>query len=194
MRIFHIATLADWQDAQEVGSYAVSTRGRTLAEEGFIHASRGDQWQGVRKRYYADVTEPLVLLSIDTDLLTSPVVDEGLPGSDETFPHIYGPIEVGAVVTVVPLDAERTATEAPVAADGAPGAPAGPAGSPSFSQLFLREIFHQVLLASVVLAVVVAGTLVGQATFGEWGPLTGAAVGLVLGVLAAREISRRRSA
>ncbi len=193
MRIFHIATLADWQHAQEVGSYAVSTLGRTLAEEGFIHASRGDQWQGVRERYYADVTEPLVLLSIDTDLLTSPVVDEGLPGSDETFPHVYGPIQVGAVVTVVPLDAEH-ASEAPVEAEGAPVGLPGAAGSQSFSQLFLREVFHQVLLASVVLAVVVAGTLVGQAAFGEWGPLTGAAVGLVLGVLAAREISRRRAA
>lgn len=188
MRIFHIATLTDWQDAQATGTYAISTRGRTLAEEGFIHASRGDQWQGVRERYYSDVTEPLVLLSIDTDLLTSPVVEEGLPGSEETFPHVYGPIQVDAVVTVVPLDA-ATGTPAVLAPTGA----GEPAGSPSFSALFLREVFHQLLLASVVLAVVVVGTLVGRGSGGEWGPLLGAAAGLVLGVLAARVISRRRA-
>ena len=66
----------DWEAAREAGSYATSTLGRSLAEEGFVHASRGDQWQGVRDRYYADVTEPLVLLVIDTDRLVSPVVEE----------------------------------------------------------------------------------------------------------------------
>ena len=177
MRIFHIATLSDWQTAQASGSYAVSTRGRTLAEEGFIHASRGDQWQGVRERYYADVTEPLVLLSIDTSLLQSPVVDEPVPGSDETFPHIYGPIQVGAVLTTVPLaDSEG---------------PAPVLDSESFSRLFLQEVFKQLVLASLVLGCVVAATLVGQASGLEWGPVSGAALGLVLGVLAARQLARR---
>ncbi|CAN5174916.1 hypothetical protein BH09ACT12_BH09ACT12_28570 [soil metagenome] len=179
MRIFHIATAADWQAAQASGVYSTSTRGRTLAEEGFIHASRGDQWQGVRERYYADVTEPLVLLSIDTALLKSPVVDEVVPGTDETFPHIYGPIQVGAVLTTVALD--ENGDKAPVL---------DPA---SFSRLFLREVFQQLVLASLVLGCVVAATLVGQATGLEWGPITGAAVGLLLGVLAAREVARRRT-
>ena len=49
-RIFHIATVADWEAAQRSGSYTTSTLGRTLVEEGFIHASRADQWQGVRQR------------------------------------------------------------------------------------------------------------------------------------------------
>ena len=30
MRIFHIATLADWKDAQTTGTYTMSTFGRTL--------------------------------------------------------------------------------------------------------------------------------------------------------------------
>jgi uncharacterized protein (DUF952 family) len=179
MRIFHIATLADWQAAQASGSYATSTRGRTLAEEGFIHASRGDQWQGVRERYYADVTEPLVLLSIDTALLQSPVVDEPVPGSDETFPHIYGPIQVGAVLTTLPLDDAEE--QSPTLT------------SDSFSRLFLQEVFKQLVLASLVLGCVVAATLVGQASGLEWGPVSGAALGLVLGVLAARQVARRRT-
>lgn len=104
MRIFHIATLADWTDAQQSGAYTTSTRGRTLAEEGFIHASRADQWEGVRAAFYADVTEPLVLLEIDADRLGVPVVEEEpAPGVGVTFPHVYGAIPPTAVVSVTPL-------------------------------------------------------------------------------------------
>ena len=52
-RIFHIATAADWSRTLETGAYTTSTVGRTLDEEGFIHASRRDQVQGVFDRYYA---------------------------------------------------------------------------------------------------------------------------------------------
>lgn len=101
MRIFHIATLADWQHARETGAYTTSTRGVTLEQEGYIHASREDQWEGVRAAFYADVTEPLVLLEIDTDLLGVPVVEEvPAPGTTETFPHVYGAIAPRAVVGV----------------------------------------------------------------------------------------------
>ena len=101
MRIYHLATKADWEQAQETGKYTTSTRGVTLEEEGFIHASRADQWEGVRGRYYAGVTEPLVLLEIDTELLDVPCVEEpAAPGIEETYPHIYGPLEPVAVVAV----------------------------------------------------------------------------------------------
>jgi uncharacterized protein (DUF952 family) len=104
MLIHHIATAADWAEAQERGEYTTSTLGRTLAEEGYIHASRADQVDGVFSRFYADSTEPLVLLSIDTDLLGVPVVEEPpAPDVAETFPHIYGAIPVAAVVDVRPL-------------------------------------------------------------------------------------------
>jgi glutathione S-transferase len=104
VRIFHLATKADWDAAQTSGAYTTSTYGVSLADEGFIHASRGDQWEGVRERYYAEVEEPLVLLEIDTDLLDVPVVEEPpAPGVVETFPHIYGPISPAAVVGVTPL-------------------------------------------------------------------------------------------
>lgn len=97
-RIFHLALVADWVAAQENGDYRISTLGRTLEQEGFIHASRADQWRAVRTRFYTDVPEELVLLEIDPVKLTSPVVVEPVPGTDETFPHIYGPINLDAVV------------------------------------------------------------------------------------------------
>lgn len=101
MRIFHIATAADWAAAQESGAYTTSTLGVTLEEEGYIHASRADQWEDVRAAFYAGVTEPLVLLEIETDLLDVPVVEEPpAPGVEETFPHVYGAIPPPAVVAV----------------------------------------------------------------------------------------------
>jgi glutathione S-transferase len=101
VRIYHLATVADWEQAQREGAYTTSTRGVTLEDEGFIHASRADQWEAVRERFYAGVDEPLVLLEIDTDLLDVPVVEEPpAPGVEETYPHIYGVLRPSAVVAV----------------------------------------------------------------------------------------------
>jgi uncharacterized protein (DUF952 family) len=99
--LFHVATAADWAAAQASGRYTTSTLGVTLEQEGFIHASRGDQWEDVRRRYYADVADPLVLLVIDVARLTSPWRED--PVGDDTFPHVYGPIDPAAVVAAVPL-------------------------------------------------------------------------------------------
>ena len=102
-RIFHIATAADWRRTLETGSYTTSTVGRTLEEEGFIHASRRDQVQGVFDRYYAGLGEHLVLLTIDPARLTEAEVRVEAVGED-AYPHVYGPINRSAIVDVVPLD------------------------------------------------------------------------------------------
>lgn len=101
-RLYHIATRADWLQATKTGTYTTSTVGRTLDEEGFIHASRREQVQGVFDRYYARAGEPLVLLAIDPSRLESEVRVDAV--GDDTYPHIYGPINRKAVVEVVPLD------------------------------------------------------------------------------------------
>ncbi len=96
MRIFHIATLADWKQAEADGTYTTSTYGVTLAEAGFIHAARHEQVRGVLDTHYADVTEPLVVLEIETDLLDVPWRDDDVDGV--LFPHVYGPLTTQAVV------------------------------------------------------------------------------------------------
>jgi uncharacterized protein (DUF952 family) len=107
-RIFHIATAADWRTTLTTGTYTTSTAGRSLAEEGFIHASRREQVQGVFDRYYRGLGEELVLLTIDPARLESEVrVD---PVGADTYPHVYGPINRTAVVDVVPLN-RRGGTE-----------------------------------------------------------------------------------
>jgi uncharacterized protein (DUF952 family) len=102
--IFHVATVEDWQAAQRAGDYRVSTLGRSLLEEGFIHASRAGQVEGVRTAFYADPGLRLVLLEIDPAMLDVDLRLEVPPGADEAFPHIYGPLPTDAVVAVRDLD------------------------------------------------------------------------------------------
>jgi uncharacterized protein (DUF952 family) len=106
--IYHLALAADWAAAGPAGEYRVSTLGRTLEEEGFIHASADlEQARGVAGRFYRDVAEPLVLLAIDEDLLGCPVRLEVPDGMAEAFPHIYGPVPVAAVVSATPFAVEN---------------------------------------------------------------------------------------
>ena len=102
MEIFHIATASDWADAERSGAYTTSTVGRTLEQEGFLHASWREQVSGVFNRYYLEAGEPLVLLTIDTDRLDVPWREEAV--GEETYPHIYGPLSPPAVTEVQPLD------------------------------------------------------------------------------------------
>lgn len=104
-RIYHLADPAEWAAAQAAGSYTRSTRDASLADVGFIHTSTSTQWPAVRHAFYADVATPLLLLEIDPSLLESPVVTEvGNHRTGERFPHIYGPLNVSAVVATHPVD------------------------------------------------------------------------------------------
>lgn len=100
--IYHIAFESDWAKATMAGEYRVSTRGRTLDEQGFIHASDAHQVAGVANFVYRQ-DDGLVVLEIDVAKLRSEVRYEGVPGSGELFPHIYGPLNVDAVVAILPF-------------------------------------------------------------------------------------------
>jgi len=104
-RIFHIATRDDWDQARGVGSYTRSSVGKTLAEEGFIHASQASQVTRTANKFYRDVPGELLVLVIDPDLLRAEVRYEDVPGAELPFPHIYGPLNTDAVVEVRPLTA-----------------------------------------------------------------------------------------
>ena len=52
--IYHIAAAADWERAVRDGQYTMSTRGLTLAEQGFIHASTADQVALVANAFYRE--------------------------------------------------------------------------------------------------------------------------------------------
>ena len=97
--IFHITDATTWAESQARGSHTGSTRGIDLAEEGYIHCSTAEQWHSVVERFYVDDRD-LLLLHLDERLLTSPLVYEQLPGAPESFPHVYGPLNLDAVVDV----------------------------------------------------------------------------------------------
>jgi len=101
--IFHITESARWRRSIDEGEHTGSTRGVELDEEGFIHCSTSGQWSHTVDRFYAGVPD-LVLLHIDEELLLAPLVYEQLPGAHEPFPHVYGPINLEAVVRVEHLD------------------------------------------------------------------------------------------
>lgn len=101
--LWHLAELEHWQAALRTGTYDRSTRGATLAEVGFIHASWPEQLPGVAKLLYARAAEPLVVLEIDPSALHAagvPVRVEPADPQDPAsplFPHLYGALPVAAV-------------------------------------------------------------------------------------------------
>ena len=96
--ILHIAPRAAWARAQAAGAY----RGDTLDREGFIHCSTVEQVVATADRYFRGRTD-LVLLVIDPSRVEPEIRYEPAP-SGERFPHIYGPLDLGAVTRSLPLE------------------------------------------------------------------------------------------
>lgn len=96
--ILHITTRSAWEQALGNGSYEPAS----LAREGFIHLSEPHQVAAVAKARYAGVDD-LVLLHVSTDRLSAPLKYESADG--DTFPHLYGALNLDAVTDVTPLAA-----------------------------------------------------------------------------------------
>lgn len=96
--ILHITTAAAWADARAQGAYTADS----LSTEGFIHCSDPHQVLRVANQRFAGRTD-LVVLRIDPAALHAEVRYENLEGGSELFPHVYGPIPSGAVVSVTPF-------------------------------------------------------------------------------------------
>ena len=91
--IYHLIRSESWEAAKSAGS----VEPESLVSEGFIHCSENeDQVLAVAHRLYAGIAGMLVL-ELDTNLLDSPVKREA-GSSGEMYPHIYGPLNVSAVV------------------------------------------------------------------------------------------------
>ncbi|MGW0768773.1 DUF952 domain-containing protein [Streptomyces sp. NPDC002676] len=103
-RIFHVTERSLWDAARERGAFEMSTRGRTLQEEGFIHFSTREQLPRIAELLYGtyDGPDDLVVLVVDPALLGVPVKYESAEPGGEEFPHVYGPVPVDAVVDVEP--------------------------------------------------------------------------------------------
>src|SRR5690349_1869662 len=105
--IYHVTSRSAWGEARQSGEY----RAESLDTEGFIHCSTGSQVLPVVEKYYMGQID-LLLLMIDPSRLSSDLKWEppsggtpppGVP-EGELFPHIYGPINLDAIVNVYPLE------------------------------------------------------------------------------------------
>ncbi|MCB1025712.1 MAG: DUF952 domain-containing protein [Acidobacteria bacterium] len=91
MIIYHIVLPEVWGKIKGADSYEAES----LETEGFIHCSFAGQLDAVLERYYSDA-ESVVILEIDSEKLTSKLVNEPST-NDEIYPHIYGAINLNAV-------------------------------------------------------------------------------------------------
>jgi uncharacterized protein (DUF952 family) len=96
--ILHITPRAAWEQARAAGVY----RGDTLDAEGFIHCSTVDQVVATANRYFRGRAD-LVLLVIDPARVGPEIRYEPSP-EGERFPHVYGPLDLGAVTRALPLE------------------------------------------------------------------------------------------
>lgn len=93
--IFHITQRQQWEAAQQQGLY----RCESLETEGFIHCSTLPQLVKVANLFFAGQTG-LVLLCLDASRLQSDLRYD-LVTENEAFPHIYGPVNLAAIVQVL---------------------------------------------------------------------------------------------
>ena len=94
MLIYHIALPEVWEEFKDKAFYEAES----LETEGFIHCSFAEQLDAVLDRYYDNAGDVLIL-SVEAEQLTSPLINEPST-NNEIYPHIYGPINRGAIVGV----------------------------------------------------------------------------------------------
>jgi uncharacterized protein (DUF952 family) len=97
-QILHVAARSAWEEVRTAGMY----RAESLASEGFIHFSSWSRLTGTAGRYYAGMPDLVVLVADPAGL---DVRVEASPSTGESFPHLYEPLPVPAVLEVLPLEA-----------------------------------------------------------------------------------------
>ncbi len=98
MFIYHITTREHWEKAIGANEYSHAS----LNDDGFIHASDKEDVLITAELYFKEL-EDLVLLAIDPEKVTSPIKYEVVPERNSLFPHIFGPINLEAIVAIPPF-------------------------------------------------------------------------------------------
>ena len=93
MIIYHIADRDGLEKSKESGFYTHPT----LESDGFIHASTQEQVIDTANRRFVNENE-LLVLKIDTTKLNAEIKFEEA-STGEKYPHIYGPVSMGAVLS-----------------------------------------------------------------------------------------------
>jgi uncharacterized protein (DUF952 family) len=96
--IYHIATHKDWTQANTIGYYQPAA----FTTEGFIHACKAEQIEGVLQRHFK-ITKGLLVLAIEEKKLLAPHAFVFVQAVNEEFPHIFGNINLDAVEAITEL-------------------------------------------------------------------------------------------
>jgi uncharacterized protein (DUF952 family) len=97
--ILHITSRGDWEAAVAGGEYSPLS----LQREGFIHCSTLPQLAAVANAFFQGQSG-LVLLLIDPMRVNAEIRWERAEDLGQTFPHIYGPLNLDAVNEVLPFE------------------------------------------------------------------------------------------
>ena len=97
MFILHALTKAAWESARGQEEYGQAH----IDAEGFIHCSDIHTFAWVAPNFRA-VEEPMVLLVINTEKVKPEIKWEDGDNCGVAYPHIYGVLNVDAVVEVLP--------------------------------------------------------------------------------------------
>src|SRR5918995_3122120 len=90
---------AEWREAKGAGEYVPST----LPRQGFIHLSRPQQVHLPANAVYSGQRD-LVLLWVDPTRLQAELRYEAPEPGAPQFPHLYGPLNLDAVVAETRLE------------------------------------------------------------------------------------------
>ena len=102
--VLHIVSREEWERARREGAY----RPASLTREEFIHCSTQQQVLRVANASFKGM-RGLVLLCIDPAAVQAEIRREG-PAPEARFPHIYGPLNLDAVVQVVAFPPQADGT------------------------------------------------------------------------------------
>ena len=101
LQIYKILTLQEWQEFQ---ANQIFDGSELDIKDGFIHMSFAQQIDGIRQKFFKEIS-PVVLLSLDTQKFDSSSfkVEANKPNGNQ-YPHYYDKLTIDMVVDTKIID------------------------------------------------------------------------------------------
>lgn len=103
--IFHLVKKEDWKKYKKEARY----RPESLDSQGFIHCSSGRDVEDTANRLFKG-EEDVLLIVINTTLIEPELRYENDGETGPKYPHIYGPLNLDAVIDKIELATEDDGT------------------------------------------------------------------------------------
>ena len=100
--IFHLVRKKDWKEQKKEARY----HPETIDSKGFIHCSSGKNIEEVANRLFRGERR-ILLIVINTSLIEPELKYEKDEETNISYPHIYGPLNLDAVIDKIELVPEE---------------------------------------------------------------------------------------